>query len=422
MKEKIKLLIVNEACQLEFFSRRWQLFAKEHPNVDVTLMIPSKSTWFKGTKYTFGKTFEVEGKPVDDNNYHVRTFKRIFKRTWLSKDYKKEFLRVQPDVVYHIGFHWQPSLCQVGNIVKKHLPNTKLILFSMRGPAFDLSNRHGLEKLIATYVVKYVNKYYDAVFCHYPEAVNCFKREGYNGRIYIQTSVGVNTEWFFPNEEGGKEIRSKYNIPDDAFVFGSATRFSPEKGIDDIIAALPSEGNWKYLMMGSGTEEEINHLKALVKEKGIDDKIIMPGYIDRFEMAKYWNAINCAIHVPRTTQEWCETFSLAAIQPQAIKKPVIGNTSGSVPYQIGFPEMIVPEGDIESLKEKIVYIMTHKVEAKEIGEKMYDRTIHSFSVKHLNNMFYDTIMDDILNDTYDEKKVDMVYYNKTINHKNESTD
>ena len=410
MDDKIKLVIINEACQLKFFSRRWKLFAQAHLNFEVYLMVPSEATWFKGKKYTFGKSFVVEGKEEDEGNYHVRTFKRILKRSWLSFDYKKAFLSIKPDVVYHIGFHWQPSLYQVGHIVKRHLPDTKLILFSMRGPAFDLENRHGLERIIAARIVNYVNLNYDAVLCHYPDAVECFRKEGYKGPIYMQTQVGVNTEWFYRDEAARKEIRDKFSISDNIYLFGSATRFSPEKGIDDIIAALPKDGDWKYMMMGSGTEEEVAHIKSLISKAGIENKVILPGYIDRFAMAKYWNAIDCAIHVPRTTPEWCETFSLAAIQPQATMKPVIGNTSGSVPYHVGFPEMIVPEGNIEALRAKIEYVLSHKEEAKEYGKKMYDRTINGFSVKHLNDLFYDTIMEDILPGKYDENKHDMVTY------------
>ena len=132
--------------------------------------------------------------------------------------------------------------------------------------------------------------------------------------------------------------------------------------------------------------------------------------IDWYEIAKYWNAVDCCIHVPRTTEHWVETFSLTAIQPQATKKPVIGNTSGSVPYQIGFDEMIVPEGDIQALHDKIQWVLDHQADAAEIGEKMYRRCMDSFSVQHLDDMFYDTIVEDVLQGKYDEAKIDMTKY------------
>ena len=111
-----------------------------------------------------------------------------------------------------------------------------------------------------------------------------------------------------------------------------------------------------------------------------------------------------------TTPEWVETFSLAVIQPQITKKPVIGDDSGSVPYQIGFDDMIVPEGNVEALHNKIEWVLNHKEKASAIGLKMYKRTHDCFEVKHLNSMFYDTIVEDVQKGKYDENKHDMTKY------------
>lgn len=411
MKRIFKIVLINEAFQMEYFSRRWALFAKEHPNVDVTLLMPNQSLWFGKKKYSFGEAFVLKGQNADDGNFHLRTFKTLFKRTWLSRDFKALFLSIKPDIIYHIGYQWQPSLCQVGQISRRYLPKTKLLLFSMRGPAMDIDNQHGLIKLMAKYVVKYVNKYYDSVFCHYPTAVDCFRKEGYRRPIYMQTQVGVNSEWFYPCKEFRNEIRQKYGIADSTFVFGSATRFTIDKGVDDIINALPAEGDWKYLLMGSGSSDEIERIKNLIIERNLTNKIILPGFIDRIEMAKYWNAVDCAIHVPHTTKDWVETFSLSAIQPQAVGKPLISNDSGSMPYQNGFDNMIVPEGDIKALSEKISWAIAYPMKVNEMGKKMYERTMKGFSVKHLNDLFYDTMLD-VLDDKYDINKVDMTTYNK----------
>lgn len=230
------------------------------------------------------------------------------------------------------------------------------------------------------------------------------------GPIYMQTQVGVNEEWFHEDLEARKEIRRKYNISDSTYVFGSASRFSWDKGVDIILKALPSDGDWKYLMMGSGSEEEFERLRKIIRERHLEDKVIETGFIDWYEIAKYWNAVDCSIHVPITTDTWEETFSLSAIQPQITKKPVIGSSSGSVPYQIGFKEMIIPENDVDALSKKIQWVLNNKDEAKLIGQKMYIRTHNSFEIRHLNDLFYRTIVEDIIPDKYDTNKVDMAKY------------
>ena len=91
---------------------------------------------------------------------------------------------------------------------------------------------------------------------------------------------------------------------------------------------------------------------------------------------------------------------------------MIGSDSGSVPYQIGINELIVPEGNVEALKEKIEWVLSHKQEAAEMGEKLYYRTKNGFEIKHLNVLFYDTLVEDILRGEYDINKFDMSTYNK----------
>ena len=419
----IKIILINHSFQVNYFSRRWKLFAEKHQDFDVTLLAPAEYLWYRDKGYTYGKAKKLEGKLVNEGNFHIRLF-RLKERKhfgWTSPDFESIFKEINPDIVYHIGTHDQESLYQVLHILKRNHPHTKRIAFSMRGPAHNVVRTKGKCSIVRRiareimywrrlYHLHYVNRNVDAFFCHYPDAVDCFRKEGYEGPIYMQTQVGVNEEWFHEDETARAEIRKQYNIDDCTYVFGSATRFTVDKGVDDIINALPIDGNWKYLMMGTGSTEDVERIKRLIAKRGLEEKIILPGMVDWYDMAKYWNAVDCAIHVPRTTERWVETFSLSAIQPQITKKPVIANTSGSVPYQIGLEELIVPEGDIEALHKKIVWVLHNREEAKALGLKLYERTHNGFEIQHLNNTFYDTLVEDIIPGKFDKNKIDMATY------------
>ena len=415
----MKIIIISHTFQLRYYYRRWELFAQQHPDVDVVLLAPEKFTFHRNRLYSYGSSETGEGTAINEGNFHIRTFRmRSVKGMWVSPDFKRIFKEENPDLIYHLGTQHQISLVQIGKIVKRLRLHAKIALFSMRGPVSDLENMRRTRSYgfiewaaryyVAKYVTKYVNKHYDAVFCHYPDAVASFRKEGFEGPIYMQTQVGVNTEWFYPNEESRQEIRERYNIGD-AYLFGSASRFTLDKGIDDIIEALPREGNWKYLMMGTGSESDIKRLKDKIHERGFEDRIIMPGFVDRLEMPKYWNAVDCAIHVPHTTPHWVETFSLSVVQPMATAKPIIVNDSGSVPYQVGSDGIIVKEGDIIELGKKLLWAIENPKEASSIGAKMFDYVNKSFSVLHLNDLFYETIKD-VVSGIFDPNKADMTTY------------
>jgi len=142
----------------------------------------------------------------------------------------------------------------------------------------------------------------------------------------------------------------------------------------------------------------------------LEDKIILTGFIDNWtDMAEHWNALDCAVHTPLTTLRWEETFSLALVQAMITGLPVIGSSSGSVPYQIGPDGIIVEERNITAIREQMLRMMNSAEDRKQIGSAMRKRALECFSIYHLDELFYLTVQD-IVNGVYDEEKTDMARY------------
>lgn len=419
----IKIIIINHTFQKPEFYKRWKVFAEKHPDLDVTLLAPAKWDWGTRKTLTYGHVEHIDGTMVDEANFHIHLIDTApYLGEYKSVLLEKEILRIKPHLTYFIGGHTAYPLMQILKLRKKNacLKKMKVIAFSMRGhtPTIDFKkSEKGIKKYINTIGktvllgprLRLTNKYCDAIFCHYPAALQAFRDEGYSGAIYMQTQVGVDPDIFKPDKKSRDKIRDKYNL-NGYYVFGSASRFHYSKGLSEIIQALPKDGKWKYLMMGWGRDDEVDKIKREISERGLEDKIILTGFIDNWhDMAEHWNALDCAIHTPLTTLRWEETFSLALVQAMITGLPVIGSSSGSVPYQIGPDGIIVQEGDIEELHNKICDMIQHPDDGKRIGNLMRQRALSAFSIYHLNDMFYSTIKD-ILNGVYDEKKADMAKF------------
>ena len=417
----MKIVMINHTFQQERFYKRWHLLATQHPDLDITLLAPDK--WDDGNLkgLTYGKVIRHTGKELDEGNFHIRLIDMQNKRygTWISSKMVDYIKQINPDIVYHIGEHRQDSLMQLLDMKKKGHTKAKIVCVSMRGHQQSLRLKKDLNPIrMSRHIVGYtmmkhrvmkLNKYCDAVFCHYPDAVNEFRKEGYKKPIYMQTQVGVDTDVFHPDILARQKIRNKYNIGD-SFLFGSASRFNAGKGLEQIIKALPQDGNWKYLLMGWGREDEVEKIKQIIKERGFDNRIILTGFIEDWkDMAEHWNALDCAIHYPLTTPEWEETFSLALVQMMATHLPVIGSSSGSVPYQMGENGLVVQENNIEKLNKAMFYMMENEAERQKFADNMYKRAIECFSITHLNDCFYHTIID-VNSNVYDERKQDMTSY------------
>lgn len=417
----MKIVLINHTFQKPRFYKRWKILAEVHKDWDVTLLAPAEWTWGAGKTLTFGDVEKKQGVEIDEDNFHIRLInieKKYSFMDWTSPQMESVLCDINPDVIYFIGLHTQEGLQQVISIRNKRLPNAKVLAFSMRGKyhALKIRNHKSIVRKIASAVfyfyskikINRLNRNCDAIFCHYPDGRDEFVREGYKGNIYMQTQVGVDVDYFHFDNEVRKKMREKYNIGD-AYCFGSASRFNPSKGLFDVIQALPQDGNWKYLMMGSGLPEENDAIEKAIRERNLQDKIILTGFIQLEDMADYWCALDCAVHVPKTTERWEETFSLALVQAMITGLPVIGNTSGSVPYQIGPEGIIVEEGNIKKLNEAFVYMLNNPEEGKKIGERMKERALECFEIRQLNELFYLTVTD-IINGIHDEKKTDMVSY------------
>ena len=421
----MKIVLINHSFQKPQFYKRWKIFAQKYTDVDVTLLAPSEWKWGEEKNLTYGRVDKVSGTVVDEERFRIHLIDIQKNRLggWTSKKMVDEIMDIKPDIVYYIGEHTQDALMQLLDLKRMHketLSKTKFIAFSMRGHQQSLRIEKSkqpirLAKNIGKYFyyaakVKKLNRYCDAVFCHYPDAVSEFIREGYHRPLYMQTQVGVDTDIFRPDPEKRDEIRKRYNIGD-AFLFGSASRFNEDKGLTEIIRALPEDGNWKYLMMGWGRPDEVERIKKEIADRGLEAKVILTGFIETWEeMSAHWNALDCAVHAPLTSEKWEETFSLALVQAMATGLPVIGSSSGSVPYQVGPEGIVVPERDIKKLNEQFIKVMTDSEYAKAKGQAMYHRAVKCFDIRHLNDVFYYTLKEDVLAGKYDEKKIDMAKY------------
>jgi len=408
----IKLLIISHVFWEKRAWKRWHLMTQLYSDIDVTLLAPRH--WIHGgyKNYTFGKTSAQQGVACEEERFRVRLIdmRQSHYFDWLSFGLINEIRRSQPDMVYYIGSHLQYPLTETILATKLFAPKAKIAAFSMRGlpNRFDNPSDSWKIRIIQQFDKlkwKIVKKYCDSIFCHYPHARHLFIEEGFTKPVYIQTQIGVDSDMYRFDEAARKKVREKFKI-DDSFVFGSATRFSADKGLFDVLKALPKKGNWRYLLLGSGIKEEEHAIQSVISRLGLKDRIITPGFIDWREMPDYWSAMDCAIHVPRTTANWVETFSLALVQAMSRGLPVIGNTSGSVPYQLGEDGIVIPEGDIDALREQMLRMMNNHDKARRIGALMRQRALQCFDIVHLSHCFYSTMID-IVNGVFNPEKIDM---------------
>lgn len=402
----IKLLIICPVFFEKNLWKRWRLLTELYSDIDVTLLAPLYWRWGESASYSTGKIMIAHGISYESERFRVKVINmpKIKKIGWIAPRFPLELMLNKPDMVYYIGHDMENALTEIIIATKIFAHKAKIAAFTMRGIPHDFRSPYVRLKW------NIIKKYCNAIFCHYPEAKKLIKSEGFNKPIYIQTQVGVDASYYTRNEEARKKIRKLYGL-EDAFVFGSASRITRDKGLIEILNALPINKDCKYLMLGSGPKEEELMIREEIMHLGLTEQVILTGFIDRKEMPNYFSSMDCFVHVPKTTKKWIDTFPLAVIEAMASSLPIIVNDSGAMQYQVGSNGIVVPEGSIDYLRNAMEKIMATQEKTKSKGSLLRERVLKSFDIEHLAKCFNAT-MRDILNNKYDVAKEDQALISK----------
>ena len=399
----IKLLAVNIAFRKHYFYQRWRLMAQQFDDLDITLIGPKYSEYFGS-----GKKDKIYAEPIPEEPrfrvYHIDMQKYNFNRGgWVSWELHKIVMKIKPDVIYLIGYENANVTLQMGLLRKLFLPKTKIIGFTMKGVDHPLHSLHYRLR------IKLTNKIFDAMTCHYPRGREIIlNQRRYKKPVYMQTQVGVNKDYFYEDGELRKEIRKKYDIQDDVFVFGTVGRITAMKGIFDVIDALPNRPDFKIMIVGDGPDKGI--LMDWIKSKNIENKVIFTGRVKHPDQTNaIYNAMDCFVHIPKTTKSWVDTFPFVIPEAMAVGLPVIASDSGAMSYQLGVNGIISPENNPQELKKAFDYVLDHREYVKTIGKELKERVMKTFEVHYLNKSF-NIVLREILSGTFNKKYIDQAKF------------
>ena len=325
----------------------------------------------------------------------------------------------RPDFVYMIGLETDPIALQIVNAKRKFLPNMKLALFTMRGLDFPKFSFRHPRRIIGIVRWALIKKGLDAVFCHYPHGRDVIRDQmKFAKPIYMQTQVGVNNEWFRPDSEARRRVRARFGIKDDEYLFGTACRILYyQKGIGDILLAMPLPEKAKFMFVGDGPDFE--RAKLEVKSRGLDRQVIFAGMtqlpdptgrkVDVEYVQDYFNALDCFVLMSRTSATYIDTYPLVLSQAMATSLPCIVSSSGALPYEVGDIGDVVPEKDPVALRKAMQHRFEHQEEGREQGRRLCERLQHTFEMRHLNRCFV-TVMKDILANRFEPGHADQTRF------------
>jgi glycosyltransferase involved in cell wall biosynthesis/pimeloyl-ACP methyl ester carboxylesterase len=177
-------------------------------------------------------------------------------------------------------------------------------------------------------------------------------------------SNGIDVSLFHPDEAARAEGRRQLGIPPDAWVMGTVGRLAPEKDYSLLIrAAAPLLcENVRLVLVGDG--EEASALRALAATVPGGQFVHFSGV--RRDVARLLAAMDVFVLSSRT-----EGLPLVLPEAMATGLPVVSTAVGGIPEVIeeGVTGFLVPPGNEEGLRERLVALARDRALAHSCGER-----------------------------------------------------
>ncbi|MGZ9583865.1 glycosyltransferase family 4 protein [Paenibacillus marinisediminis] len=197
--------------------------------------------------------------------------------------------------------------------------------------------------------------------------------------IHHGSCSGVRIEDYTLNESrlmDAKKIRSTLGIPDKAKVFGFVGRLTKDKGVEELVAAFDSicaNQEECYLLL-CGEYEAGDPISPSTKEliEG-HPRILAPGYVS--PVLPYYLSMDVFVF-----PSYREGMSSANLEACASGLPVITSmATGCVDgVQDGVTGILVPIGDVNSIREAMEYMLRHPEEVRLMGQRGRERVERDF--------------------------------------------
>ena len=177
----------------------------------------------------------------------------------------------------------------------------------------------------------------------------------------------VHTSIVVPEAVTTVDIRAQYGIAKDCVIGMFHGRLDPEKGLDTLLEAVAQikERDFRLVLVGRGSEEYTAHLKQMVQEKDIVEKVVFAGFVH--PVLPYVAGADFGI-LASTVQEGCP---LSPQEYMSQGRPVVvTNNGGQREYVVQEQNgLLVPPGDAKALAEAMARLVDDAALRQRLGQQ-----------------------------------------------------
>ena len=166
----------------------------------------------------------------------------------------------------------------------------------------------------------------------------------------------------------------------------TACRLQPNKGIDQVIKALPCLINQfpklQYNIIGDGPDRK--RLTRLANMMQVTDSVNFLGKIDPPELLKQFQSADLFIMLSRKEKHFVEGFGLVFLETALCGTPSLGGDSGGIPDAIidGQTGWLVDPYDLSKIEAKLLDLLSNEDLLRKTGQSALEKTQKERTWKH----------------------------------------
>lgn len=222
------------------------------------------------------------------------------------------------------------------------------------------------------------------------------QKRGYPKELGVIINLATDKKMFYPDDKKRQEIREQFKL--DGFVIGFSGRLVEAKGLDILMSAIDMlddsvQKKCSLLILGSGPYRE--KILNWAHKKKIENKVHIH-LAKHDEMPQFMRAMDCLVAPSQTTASWKEQFGRMITEAFASHVPVIGSSSGEIPYVIEDAGIVVDEKDVEGWSQAIKSLIESPQLCQNFKVKGYQRFLNRYEVSQVAaqySRFYQKIID-----------------------------
>lgn len=214
-----------------------------------------------------------------------------------------------------------------------------------------------------------------------------------NERIQV-TACGVDPA-LFAHIDQSNNVLKKHGIEGKKVIL-TISRLIRRKGIDVAIRALPKVlervADAVYVIVGRGNYEK--HLRKLVNDHGLEDKVIFAGYIPDEQLCDYYSACDLFLLPCRELPGGdVEGFGIVFLEANVCSKPVVAGRSGGVTeaVQDQYSGLLVDPCSEDAVADAVVRLLNDPEYSSTLGRQGRQRVLDNYTWELVGRTFHETI-------------------------------